>query len=548
MLVTHDTATAGHDLPERENRAPCAAWAPVTRREQAVGLVVMRAVGVVLALTAVEALAAPRDPNITYSRPLVLVGIVATACLVAVLEILRARVRAPDLPRWAPWLAGAAVSALGGAAAVALGHALRYRYGWDAQVVTAFSNELSTRGTLSPYAADYLSRYPNNVPLVALLNAAHDVGGVLGWDVYGTYLWFNGACVALVLATTFAFVRTLSSSFAAFLAQGAVFLLLGMSPWVAVPYTDLPAAPLVLGGLGLAVVALRAPTVARALFCCAAAILALALAYVVKTTPVTSVIALACVVALIGLGTRSARVRVGSVAVVAAGSLLFSGLAAFVGMVASARAGIAAEQLDTSRTPPLPWWLANGLMTIHQNHGRTYYGAYSRDLVNATMHLRGDELQEWSERELSRQLRDRSIGALAAFEVDKQVFNWGDGMFFAWGEGRDDRASVLLDRSATAQWVQNWNHPSREGYLTRASLTNGMWIFLVLWCGLGLLATPYRRETLLLALAVLGVTAFALVFQGRSRYLFAYVPVIVVLAATVHPGTALRWVAGRSRS
>jgi len=156
------------------------------------------------------------------------------------------------------------------------------------------------------------------------------------------------------------------------------------------------------------------------------------------------------------------------------------------------------------------------------------------------MRLRGDELQAWSERELRRRLAARSVASLVAFEVDKQVFNWGDGMFFAWGEGRDDRASVLLVTTPTARWVQDWNHVSGRHYVTRASLTNGMWLFLVLWCGLGLLAPSYRRETVLLALAVVGVTAFILLFQGRSRYLLAYVPVLVVLAATVDPGARLR--------
>jgi len=540
VIVTHDTSTATSGLPEHERGGPGASRPRPSRREQLVGLGLLRLVGAVLTLTAVAALAVPRDPNITYSRPLVLAGVVATACLVGLLKVAGARVALPGLPGWAPWLAGGGASLLGGAAAVALGGALRYRYGWDARVVTDFSNELSTDGTLSAYAVDYLSRYPNNVPLVALMNTAHDVGGVMGSDLYGTYLWFNGACVAVVMATTFALVRTLRSTPAAFVSQGAVFVLLGLSPWVAAPYTDLPAAPLVLGGLGLAVVALGTPSMVRALLWGAAAVVVLAVAFVVKTTPATSVVALACVVAVVGWGARSTRGRAGALAVVTAGALLFTGVSSLTGAAAAERARIDMAQLDTRRTPPLPWWLANGLVTVHQDDGRTYYGSYSRDMVNASMRLRGDELQAWSERELRRRLAARSVASLVAFEVDKQVFNWGDGMFFAWGEGRDDRASVLLVTTPTARWVQDWNHVSGRHYVTRASLTNGMWLFLVLWCGLGLLATSYRRETVLLALAVVGVTAFILLFQGRSRYLLAYVPVLVVLAATVDPGARLR--------
>ena len=45
---------------------------------------------------------------------------------------------------------------------------------------------------------------------------------------------------------------------------------------------------------------------------------------------------------------------------------------------------------------------------------------------------------------------------------------------------------------------------------------------------------PYRREVVLLAVTVLGIAAFTLLFQGRARYLLAFVPVVVALAGMVH--------------
>jgi hypothetical protein len=68
----------------------------------------------------------------------------------------------------------------------------------------------------------------------------------------------------------------------------------------------------------------------------------------------------------------------------------------------------------------------------------------------------------------------------------------------------------------------------------RADLTQALWLAVLLVAGVGLLRAPYRRETLLLAVSVLGIAAFTLVLQGRSRYLFAFVPLVVALAGTVH--------------
>jgi predicted membrane channel-forming protein YqfA (hemolysin III family) len=57
----------------------------------------------------------------------------------------------------------------------------------------------------------------------------------------------------------------------------------------------------------------------------------------------------------------------------------------------------------------------------------------------------------------------------------------------------------------------------------------------LLVAGTGLLRVPYRREIVLLAVTVLGIAAFTLLFQGRARYLFAFVPIVAALAGMVHP-------------
>jgi hypothetical protein len=68
----------------------------------------------------------------------------------------------------------------------------------------------------------------------------------------------------------------------------------------------------------------------------------------------------------------------------------------------------------------------------------------------------------------------------------------------------------------------------------RADLTQELWLAVLLVAGAGLLRAPYRRETVLLAVSVLGIAAFTVVLQGRSRYLFAFVPLVVALAAVAH--------------
>jgi CHASE2 domain-containing sensor protein len=76
----------------------------------------------------------------------------------------------------------------------------------------------------------------------------------------------------------------------------------------------------------------------------------------------------------------------------------------------------------------------------------------------------------------------------------------------------------------------------REGrlYPLRSDLAQGLWVALLLVTGLGALrARAPSRDVLLLGLTVLGITAFTLIFQGRSRYLLTFVPLVVALGAMV---------------
>jgi hypothetical protein len=93
--------------------------------------------------------------------------------------------------------------------------------------------------------------------------------------------------------------------------------------------------------------------------------------------------------------------------------------------------------------------------------------------------------------------------------------------------------------------VRPWNHLGGPGYATRAALAEALWLLLLLVSGVRLLRASWRWETGLLALSVLGIAAFTLIFQGRSRYLIPYVPMVVALATTL---SVVGWRPGRRRT
>lgn len=261
----------------------------------------------------------------------------------------------------------------------------------------------------------------------------------------------------------------------------------------------------------------------------------IAVAFVIKSTPASTAVAFGLVglAGVVGAASRRARSRAAAVVLVGVGAFALVSLASLA--VTDNVAGVPRQQLDTSRTAPTTWWLANGLTSTPSLSGRPYYGGYNPEMVRDSMALSGDRLQRWSDRRLEDQVASMGLPGIAAFEVRKLGFNWGDGMFFAWGEGYDFQAKRLTEHGSADRLVQSWQHVSGAHYLLRASLTNGLWLAMLAWAGVGLMRSRYRRELLVVVMTVLGIAAFTLVFQGRSRYLFAYVPIVVALAAVVSP-------------
>ncbi len=531
---------------------------PYCPAEAAAGRAVLSVTGAILVLTVLTVLVRPHNPNIEYARLWVVTGVGVSLVLALVLtETARRRVQpgSRGAPSWRPgvtWLVATGTSVLGGTAGVLLAMPLRYEYGWDAAVVTDISEEVSSDGVLSSYAHDYLSRYPNNVPLVAMMNLARRIGGPSHEGTYDVYLVANGLCLAVVLLLSFVLVRTFRGAAVAYVAQAVVFVLIGCSPWMAVPYTDFPAMAFVTGAVVLAVAATRSRRIGRRVGLVVAACACIAVAFAIKSTPASTAAAFLVSGVIVALGqSRRALIRLAIVGAVGGAAFALTAMATLAG--AERVAHVPRTALDSSRTAPVSWWIANGLSTTRSISGRPYYGAYNPQMVKESMGLSGDRLRAWSEQRLTRQLEAMGATGVVAFEVRKQTFNWGDGMFFAWGEGYDFQASRLQEHDGFAKVVQSVQHPSGSDYVLRASLTTGLWLALLLWAGVGLLRARHTRELLVMALPVLGIAAFTLLFQGRSRYLFAYVPVIVGLAAVVRPlptalsRTSLRLVSGRTQ-
>ncbi|GAB3060059.1 hypothetical protein GCM10027053_22720 [Intrasporangium mesophilum] len=502
--------------------------------ETPVGRALLRLTGVVLVAVAVVALVAPRAANIEYRWQVVVPTVLVVLVVAAVAHV----------PRWVENLWVPVVVAVGGGVlATWVGLMGRYEYGWDARVIMDMARSVSGGRPLTDSDYGYLSLFPNNLPLLAIDRLGVEVGRSLGLSPDAVLITLNGICVAVTVYAVHLLVVRVAGRGPALAAQLATLALVGTSPWLSVPYTDFYAMPFVVGGVALADKALAPGRRSTRIIMWVLAIAAITIAYSIKTTPVVVVIAavLTAVIATFDHGLPTAR-RMGVVGACAASVLGFVLLGTGLANASMTSAGVDSSRIDDTVTPPLLWWVAMGSLEHRGSTGAVAYGAYSGEMVTAVRGQTQGQMRDYAGQVLSGQWSERGIVGTAEFYGNKVAWNWGDGMFWAWGEGNDASPEALAPATGATEVLHEVNGLHGTWYQLRADLAQGLWIAVLIVAGLGLLRAPYRRETVLVAVSVLGIAAFTLVFQGRSRYLFAFVPLVVALAGMAHA-----WLPARRR-
>jgi hypothetical protein len=180
-------------------------------------------------------------------------------------------------------------------------------------------------------------------------------------------------------------------------------------------------------------------------------------------------------------------------------------------------------------------FVAEGLRTQKSMQGGpVLYGAFDRQVVEQTKRHDAATQHAIARRFIEAQWVRRGLVGTAAFEVDKTLFNWGDGTVWARGEGLDAKVPPLR-HDAVADAVMTWNAPAGHLFMRHVLLAQVAWTATLLALGVGLLRSRFRQEYLLMALTIAGIAVFTLLFQGRSRYLLVHVPVVVALAAAAVP-------------
>lgn len=389
--------------------------------------------------------------------------------------------------------------------------------GWDVSSIIEATKGI-THGEDVSWLYGYFSRYPNNLMLVWIFSVIEKFMHLFGVHEYEYFALLCFQCFLNTL-TGFLLIKILEKIFInnkEFVALAYIIyaLMIGMSPWVSIPYSD---------SLGL--------------------IFPIAIFYIYINFEENELLKWFCIVflALIGYKIKPQiviiliaiifkefvnRLKLGNfkyLCRITIGILCGIVLSSIVSHMAISSLGIVIEK---EKTFGISHFFMMGLNSENM-------GVWSEEDVNfSDSYSTSEERNHANMIVVKERIKDMGLSGIAKQLVKKTLTNYNDGTFCWAGEG--NFFSEVFEKEDNI-----FNVFFRGLYYTRDYSENGhlfilwsnfvqmLWVT-ILFFNIFAVKTPNDNINVLM-LAIIGLTAFELVFEARARYLYIYAPIYIIL-------------------
>ena len=396
-----------------------------------------------------------------------------------------------------------------------------FKTGWDAGVLIDNAENIALNGA-DGVELDYFSWYPNNIFAVYTLVFFYKIAVVVHkQNPYIVIFAINNLLVNIsVLLATLSIYKITNKKSVTIVSMVFGVILIGLSPWIVIPYTDTLGMIFPIGAV-FCYVFLKNRYLRYFLF-----VALCEMGYLYKPTVLIGVIALV-IIKSFSLLKRLLHNKL-KLKMLVKTSICILMAALCVAGLNKAVIGMNTTELDENKAMTMTHYFMMGL-------NKTTEGVYSRDDVNYSISFGNKDMRKKGNIEVIKQ-RYQEMGASGYITqlVKKNLSNYNDGTFAWYREGnffveipeKDSLAAKLLRRF---YW---WNQVGEENmYQVFASIEQVVWFF-VLLCIAGCVLPGCKINNVegLLALTLIGVSLFLLLFECRARYLYIFSPLYVVLA------------------
>ena len=400
---------------------------------------------------------------------------------------------------------------------VFLSHNSYFIAGWDCNHITRAASNIATNCTDAD-DLDYLSIHPNNL-FISLLYS---------WIIRGFHLvgYFNDyfACIlfqCFVFATTgylvFRTTQIISNATTAIISYIIYIALVGLSPWVNVPYSD--GSGLVFPILFLYLYVRIINTTKKINSSIYVGVLSLLIYPAYKLKPQTIILVIAIIIiSLIDFDAKSIKKALSviliSITAFAIGFILVQG------MISSSKIN-----LDLEKSKSIWYYICTGA-------NEEYIGVCNPD--DQAIALSYDTLSERNSaliKQYCEHMKSNGFTGTLLLAFKKNTINHFDGSFGWWGEGSFMIMGIWSDNMTFRNFFTNIYYPNGSLYPYYRIYCQCIWFGVLALCPLAIIKSSKNKLVLTIALSIIGLIIFEIIFECRARYMFTYVPLYIILCS-----------------
>ena len=387
---------------------------------------------------------------------------------------------------------------------------------WDVKNLMYLSDRINASTDINNL--HYLQTYPNNAFLAWTFALLKRTFTSIGLDSYRGLVYLGNLITNLAIVLTALVVKKLSKSdFWTISALILASIIIGLSPWITIPYSDAYGTifPILIIYLEISLEdpKIRIPLVT----------LVTALGYLIKPTVVIVLIAIVIIRAILLFKSHPKFKKVASSFFIVV--LVVVSLWGFKNLTYLAIGFKPDKESEFSLTHYL-------MMGLNEDSNGGYSGA---DYRFSAYYLNSAERKQAEIEETIKRLKNYGWD-YPEFLFKKSMSVYNDGTFFWSGEGTFDDGSYTYfyqDTSGINNSLSESLHQfywyNEDNYAVFVNIAQAFWLFTLLgilgnWSG-----EPNKKETLIM-LSLLGLSLFLLLFEQRSRYLYLYLPLFITLS------------------
>ena len=387
-----------------------------------------------------------------------------------------------------------------------------FRTGWDSYLIIDASYLLSENVKLQDWTNDYFSYYPNNIFITILFSKIIFLCKIIGVADYSYFviLVFQAILNIFTGFLVFNVIRKITQNINLSV-FGYIFyvLLVGLSPWVSIPYSDSTA-------LIIPVLMLYLHTnIDKEGFKIVGLSFLGVLGYMIK--PQTAILFISIfLVSILFIRLRYIKktLKYLSIALI---SILISYF--FIVIFMSNNNITVNRELEIS----YPHFVKMGLNNVTN-------GGYLSDDAGKSMSFKSTkERKEENIEVIKERLSEYGIDGLLKHQIKKTLVTYNDGTF-AWSQEGNFYWEIKEEKSRVERFFRNIYYESGSNHSIFKYIVQGAWLIIL---SIQTLTIFIKRENMdnsmrVVLLSLIGLFVFESIFEARARYLYTYVPIFIV--------------------